>query len=1392
MEYTVLINETVKKALLSTPHDSRNQVRKAFEYLESGLWEGGVRVKKLRGFPTKVVFEARMNRGDRILFTLGHTSAAAANQVLIYVWSIVPHDDISRSAKKMTPADAPFLHFQPIDREERTDLELASLGENYITQEPVDARAYAETGVQRWFVLDEQEWERVLLYSKDHFEMHLYLSNQQQHLLSLPPPLLISGTAGSGKTTLCVYYLLRPQQRKSSRVLVTYNKYLRDFCSRIYQGLLNRHPEINHIQPPLFYTFKELCIAILGEAASRFRPDKEIDAYSFQHLFRRSRFCQEHDPILVWEEIRSIIKGAKPQIRPGDFSGLLRNWPRNLMDESNVRKLREYLLGLSHLSIGRQANHVMENLLNTSLAGAAAALSSLLQTRSDRLEKALISISGLVSKHEAIFSSPLMTLTEYEQIGRKRAPLFASNRQEIYQVAEWYQSRLKEEQMWDEIDLTRAALRMLDQNSAAFPAFDFIACDEVQDLTDIQLSLLMRLTRNPNSLLFAGDTKQIVNPSGFRWEEARRLFHDRGLPVPEVQHLTTNFRSVGNIVMLSNVLLQLKTELLGIKSDEKLDEWKFQGPPPVVLENVEEEEIANFVRSGAGRAIIVREDRERDRLIDKLQTELVFTIRDAKGLEFHSVILWKVGIDPKSASLWQSILSHDTSGIHEAMIRHELSLMYVGITRAQRNLVIYDGPQASPIWSDLRLADLVFRTQSTDVLESAWQTASTREEWKQQGDYFLEREHYRAAAECYRNAEETVLMHRASASAAELKTDFTAAAQHWEQAGDLRKSAECYEKAEQHGEAARIWESLQVHDRAALCNIRKLEQEKRFSEAAELWEQRQEFGCAKDNWLKAQRYDRLAAILEFQEDWYHAAAAYGHAHIWKKAAELYEHGKSLELAAQAWEKDSNYERAARLWSESGNSQNCLRCLRTHGDPQLLARYWIQQKEWIAAYEELRKLEPSFALEFVNSLPPRIARTHGVQAIHFTLENEISKAAMKWEKVKEFSMAAQLFERIENWAAAGKNYFSAKDWQNALLSYARATRNARVSPPMFYRTLGKILSQNQPNGRQIAAEYAAFLYKHNFIRSAKDAYLYIGMRGKAAQCAWELGDQEFAILNWTLEPDAEMTTEYLLQHKLYRTGFQVVKEVLERHAREPRKEMIRAYEKLFSEWWDTERTAETANSLREFMIRWPFHFTMEFYLNVMEFAGDYDSIYRTFEYYVHTMKQNEYNRLRLDFLLQAGRREATDPAGAGVRHLILEDFENAKRCWSRVDVSEMNHYCLEAAGLQEKLLEFFDRSGRWFDSAILCENMGDIDRSVNYYLQGGKPLMGANILAGARHYEAAFRLYDAAGDQAMAAKMLEKLKRFDEAAARYESIGDRSSFLRCAAKVKPRARQIKLS
>ena len=120
--YLLLVNHAIKTHLAQMPADRRGQLRQKLEFLENGIWDAGVRVKKLRG-TGRMVFEARLNRGDRLLFTLGRYRDATA----IYVWGLVDHDEISSEARRIEPSNAPFLAFEELEHEDRAELTIDDL-----------------------------------------------------------------------------------------------------------------------------------------------------------------------------------------------------------------------------------------------------------------------------------------------------------------------------------------------------------------------------------------------------------------------------------------------------------------------------------------------------------------------------------------------------------------------------------------------------------------------------------------------------------------------------------------------------------------------------------------------------------------------------------------------------------------------------------------------------------------------------------------------------------------------------------------------------------------------------------------------------------------------------------------------------------------------------------------------------------------------------------------------------------------------------------------------------------------------------------------------------------------------------------------------------------------
>ena len=107
--YILLLNDVLKNHILGCKASEKQRLLEKLEFLANGIWDAGVRVKKLKGLSRKVIFEARLSRGQRILFTLGRHQG----RIAIYLWGIAAHDDVERLGRSIVPRNAPFLLFEP-------------------------------------------------------------------------------------------------------------------------------------------------------------------------------------------------------------------------------------------------------------------------------------------------------------------------------------------------------------------------------------------------------------------------------------------------------------------------------------------------------------------------------------------------------------------------------------------------------------------------------------------------------------------------------------------------------------------------------------------------------------------------------------------------------------------------------------------------------------------------------------------------------------------------------------------------------------------------------------------------------------------------------------------------------------------------------------------------------------------------------------------------------------------------------------------------------------------------------------------------------------------------------------------------------------------------------
>ncbi|MDY0289777.1 MAG: UvrD-helicase domain-containing protein [Sphaerochaeta sp.] len=1024
--YLLLLNEQLKKDILSQPIKARERILEKLSFLENGMWDGGVRVKKLKGPSNKVIFEARISKGDRLIFTLGKDG----DQTCIYLWGAVHHDDISSKARTIEPDNAPFLHFETHSEENLDDLLIDSLSDECFSQESIEQKVLEDYGPQKWMDISEDQLTRLLEKTHpDFFELFLYLSGEQQDVLKLKPPLLVSGTAGSGKTTLAVYYLVKGSHTGQNVLFVTCSNFLKEYSENLYRGLIVHSSLENKIGNVRFVMLNELVLEILAAAGHHPDPTKEVDLKGFTEIFNRHALAKKYDPELVWEEIRSIIKGANPPVSLTHYRTLIASYLSNTLTTVQLRQLKEALLALKPYGFIRKIERIIEN--KSSCLDFNDFVQKLSfpnqQTSYASFAYILGEILRLLQTKEHHLSSPLLSLQEYTELGKKRAPNFLYDREEIHTIAEYYQAQLEAEKSFDDIDLCRRAIVALEQLGEKFQ-WDLVVCDEVQDFSDIQLTLIYKLSTKPGEIVCAGDPKQIINPSGFRWEELKNRFYEQGLRVPDVQHLHLNFRCVGSVVRLSNALLKLKQQLVGISGHEQMEEWKFNGRPPYLIHGISEVEMSGEVAAtAAGQVVLVRTDSEKRKLIKTLGTELVFTIHEAKGLEFDTVLLWKFSSDAKSADIWRKIhMENILDTNHHPLIRHEINLLYVAVTRARNTLIIYDGARTSPVWQVEALAPHIFITEEKEALKQIWKRISTPKQWNEQGDYFFKREHYPVAAECYRNSSNDEMYDICQAYIKRGEKLYREAAELFFVQGRKAEAAQDYENAGLYDKALPLWKALKRKDKIIPCEISLMETEGRYGEAADLWVKQKRFDKAVENWKKAKAFNKLGSYYFTLKSYSLAGEYYACAGQFLEAALCYKRLKQLKKSADYYVAGGDHASAVSLYLRLKAWTDVYACYTALGEHYELGALYEKRKEFVLAIQEF-------------TLYARISKTHKKQLLDEakTLEKSsrsMIKAGIRYAAILQHTNAAHLFFHKSLYQLASEEYLKDGDRHTAAICY----------------------------------------------------------------------------------------------------------------------------------------------------------------------------------------------------------------------------------------------------------------------------------------------------------------------------------------------------------------------
>ena len=329
----------------------------------------------------------------------------------------------------------------------------------------------------------------------------------------------------------------------------------------------------------------------------------------------------------------------------------------------------------------------------------------------------------------------------------------------------------KEKGGWIDQEQAKYTQKLLESEDIKYQA---IFIDEVQDLTELQIAIMLNLLEGIKKFEVAGDTSQSVYPSAFRWDDTRKQVYEILEPkkFPEHYRMDINYRSTPYLVEAANLILDEHKDVMGEKRTtirQRTDRLE-KGTHPSIVRLSEKELIENLRELNLPNVfcpLLVRDNTIVRRLGEELATDEqksdnesnpnVMTIPGCKGLEYENVIIW----DPCSGSnrLLDDFYHYKkgNSITDSDAISLELRHLFVGITRSRYRLSLI-GPDDQGINEEI-ISGLgyfesrdEFSMEKEDILNEFTKMDASSDDFIERAKEFEQRGKYQLAADAYRSA----------------------------------------------------------------------------------------------------------------------------------------------------------------------------------------------------------------------------------------------------------------------------------------------------------------------------------------------------------------------------------------------------------------------------------------------------------------------------------------------------------------------------------------------------------------------------------------------------------------------------------------------------------------
>ncbi len=340
----------------------------------------------------------------------------------------------------------------------------------------------------------------------------------------------------------------------------------------------------------------------------------------------------------------------------------------------------------------------------------------------------------------SVIDKPWLGQDDYLGLGVRQSIYPEAERGLVYGLFEKYLQFLRENGLYDPNILAHDYLGLIR------PAYDFVVVDEVQDITNVQLQLILRSLKRPGNFILSGDSNQIVHHNFFRWSNLKSMFYTSGsVEAKKVTRiLQSNFRNSVALTNLANALLRIKQKRFGSidrESNYLMKSVSVDAGDIVFLKDSDraKRDLNQKTRRSTSFAVLVMREEDKEAARRFFDTPLLFSIQEAKGLEYENVILVNF-ISNERASFGEIVSgvnpddlegdleyrrAHDKTDKALEAYKFYVNSLYVAITRAVRRLYLIESDTGHPLVRMLGIRD-PRETASIEVKQSS--TADWRAE----------------------------------------------------------------------------------------------------------------------------------------------------------------------------------------------------------------------------------------------------------------------------------------------------------------------------------------------------------------------------------------------------------------------------------------------------------------------------------------------------------------------------------------------------------------------------------------------------------------------------------------------------------------------------------------